>query len=176
MTTRTAELLMAIAMLLMSLGIIWSILGGGLAIGWVPATETFGAGMWPFWLSVGMVLSSLWILIRWFMGTTPESRNEDPYIYPRSLPLVVISFVSLTVMVILVNIVGTYIAVALFLGFYMRVVGKHSWKSTILASLAMVFFIYFLFEWQLSKYLPKGLPIFEDGFLWLDNFRWKYLM
>jgi hypothetical protein len=39
-----------------------------------------------------------------------------------------------------------------------------------------VIFIYFLFEWQLSKYLPKGLPIFEDGFLWLDNFRWEYLM
>ena len=23
-------------------------------------------------------------------------------------------------------------------------------------------FIYFLFEWQLTKYLPKGWPVFED--------------
>ena len=34
----------------------------------------------------------------------------------------------------------------------------------------------FLFEWQLAKYLPKGLPVFEDAFLWIDNFRWEYLM
>ena len=39
-----------------------------------------------------------------------------------------------------------------------------------------IFFIYFLFEWQLAKYLPKGLPVFEDAFLWIDNFRWEYLM
>ena len=176
MTTRTAELLMAIAMLLMSLGIIWSILGGGLRIGWVEETETFGAGMWPFWLSVGMVLSSLWILVRWFQGTTPESRSDAPYVDPDTMMLVVTSFVSLTVMVILISVVGTYIAVALFLGFYMRVVGKHSWGAVIGGSLGMVVFIYFLFEWQLSKYLPKGWPIFENGFLWIDNFRWTYLM
>jgi hypothetical protein len=39
-----------------------------------------------------------------------------------------------------------------------------------------ILFIYFLFEWQLAKYLPKGLPVFEDAFLWVDNFRWEYLM
>jgi len=176
MSTRTAEFLMAIGMLLMSLGIIWSILSDGLAIGWVPERGTFGAGMWPFWLSVGMVLSSLWILYRWYRGVTPESRDLSSYIDPEQLVLVVFSFVSLLGMVILVEIVGTYIAVAIFLGVYMRVIGKHSWTKTILLCLGTVLFIYFLFEWQLAKYLPKGWPIFEDGFLWIDNYRWEYLM
>jgi hypothetical protein len=58
----------------------------------------------------------------------------------------------------------------------MRFIGKHSWPMTSTTVFGAVIFIYFLFEWQLSKYLPKGLPIFEDGFLWLDNFRWEYLM
>ena len=34
--------------------------------------------------------------------------------------------------------------------------------------------VYLLFEVALTKYLPKGWPIFEEGFLWLDNFRWEY--
>jgi putative tricarboxylic transport membrane protein len=89
---------------------------------------------------------------------------------------VAVSFIGLTVMVVLVSFVGTYISIALFLGFYMRVIGKHSWGLTTATVIGMVLMVYFLFEWQLSKYLPKGLPIFEDGFLWIDNFRWTYLM
>lgn len=175
MSTRSAELLMGIGMFVFSLSLMWSVWSDGLNIGWVEERGP-GAGVWPFWLSFGMALTSLWTLVRWYKQATPESRNENPYIYPHSLGLVLISFIALTVMIFLVTIVGTYIAIFLFLGFYMRVLGKHSWRVTLAMSFGAVFFIYFLFEWQLTKYLPKGLPMFEDGFLWLDNFRWKYLM
>ena len=30
------------------------------------------------------------------------------------------------------------------------------------------------FEVALTKYLPKGWPIFEEGFLYLDNFRYEW--
>lgn len=175
MTTRTAEFVMAMAMLVFSLGLMWSVYADDLTIGWVEGRGP-GAGMWPFWLSLGMALVSLWTLIRWFQGATPESQNEAPYIDPDSFVLVATSFAALTVMLVLVGIVGTYIAIALFLGFYMRVLGGHSWRLTISMSFGMVVFIYFLFEWQLTKYLPKGWKVFEDGFLWIDNFRWEYLM
>lgn len=175
MSTRTAELLAAIGLLVFSLAMMWSIHTHGLKIGWVPGRGP-GAGVWPFWLSLGMALTSVWTLVRWVRKTTPESRDESPYIDPDHFALVAISFIALTVMVVLVSFIGTYIAIALFLGFYMRVIGKHTWGMTSATVVGAVIFIYFLFEWQLSKYLPKGLPIFEDGFLWIDNFRWKYLM
>lgn len=175
MSTRSAELLMGIGMFVFSLSLMWSVWADGLNIGWVEERGP-GAGVWPFWLSFGMALSSLWTLVRWYKQATPESRNENPYINPHSLALVVISFVALTLMVFLVNIVGTYIAIFLFLGFYMRVLGGHTWRMTLIMCIGAVLFIYFLFEWQLTKYLPKGLPVFEEGFLWIDNFRWKYLM
>ena len=175
MSIRSAELLMGIAMFLFSLSIMWSVWADGLNIGWVEERGP-GAGVWPFWLSFGMALTSVWTLVRWFRGTTPESRNLSAYIDPESIGLVVMSFVALTVMIILVNIVGTYIAVFLFLGFYMKVLGGHRWGVTLAMCVGAVIFIYFLFEWQLTKYLPKGWPIFEDGFLWIDNYRWEYLM
>ena len=174
MSTRTAELLMGILMSVFSLSLMWSVWSDGLNIGWVEGRGP-GAGVWPFWLSLGMALVSIWTLVRWFQGATPESRNEAPYIDPKSLVLVVVSFVALTAMIFLVGIVGTYISIALFLGFYMRALGRHSWGVTIAMCVGTVIFIYVLFEWQLSKYLPKGWPMFENGFLYLDNYRWDFV-
>ena len=89
MSTRTAELLMAIGMLVFSLGMMWNIHNDGLVIGWVPERGP-GSGVWPFWLSLGMALCSVWTLVRWFRGITPESRNHSPYIDPESLGLVAV--------------------------------------------------------------------------------------
>jgi len=175
MSTRIAELLVGVGMLALSLGLMWNVYSDGLSIGWIDGRGP-GAGMWPFWLSLGMALTCVWTLIRWVRGTTAESRSESPYIDPESLGLVLISIVSLTGLIVMVEIVGSYIAISVFLGFYMRVVGRHGWPIVIAFMIGGPIFIYFLFEWQLSKYLPKGLPIFEEGFLWIDDFRWRYLM
>lgn len=175
MSTRSAELLMGIGMFLFSLSLMWRVYADGLTIGWVDGRGP-GAGVWPFWLSLGMALASLWTLVRWLRGSTAESRDTGPYIDPESFGFVAASFVALTVMIFLVNIVGTYIAVFLFLGFYMKVLGGHRWSTTLIMCFGAVVFIYFLFEWQLTKYLPKGWPIFEEMFLWIDNYRWEYLM
>ena len=153
----------------------WSIRQDGLVIGWIDGRGP-GSGVWPFWLSLGMALTSVWTIIRWYLGQTPESHNEAPYVDPESMGLVLVSFVALTVMLFLVGIIGTYLAVAAFMVFYMRFVGGHRLGLSITMAIGSMVFIYFLFEWQLSKYLPKGLPFFEEIFLWLDNYRWEYLM
>jgi putative tricarboxylic transport membrane protein len=65
MTVRTAELLMAIALSLLSLA--FMVKSAELNIGWVPGRGP-GAGAWPFWLSVGMLAASLATVFRWFRG------------------------------------------------------------------------------------------------------------
>ena len=173
MTVRTAELLMAIALLIVSLGLMANIYFGELNIGWVKGRGP-GSGMWPFWLSLGMALSSLATLIRWFMRVTPESRSTAQYIDPETLFLVGISVVALLTMLILMNVIGTYLTLILFMFFYVRLIGRHSWRMTIGMMLGTPVFVYLLFEVALTKYLPKGWPIFEEGFLWIDNLRYQY--
>lgn len=173
MTVRTAELLMGIATLLVSLGLMWNVYSDGLRIGWVEGRGP-GAGMWPFWLSLGMALASLATLVRWYQGKTPESRSLEPYIARETLFLVVVSAFALLVLLILMNIIGTYLALMLFMLFYVRFLGQHSWGMTTGFVIGTPIFVYLLFEVALTKYLPKGWPIFEEGFLWLDNFRWQY--
>lgn len=173
MTIRTAELLMAIATLLLSLGLMLNVYTDGLRIGWVPGRGP-GAGMWPFWLSAGMALASLATLLRWFQRKTPESRSTEPYIARETLFLVAVSAASVLALLILMNVIGTYLSLMAFMFFYVRVLGKHNWTTTVAFVLGAPIFVYLLFEVALTKYLPKGLPIFEDGFLWIDNFRWQY--
>ena len=173
MSVRTAELLMGFATLALSLGLMWNVWSDGLRIGWVEGRGP-GAGMWPFWLSLGMALASVATLIRWFQRKTPESRSTDPYIAPETLFLVLVSAVSLLVLLLLMNIIGTYLALMVFMFFYVRIIGKHGWGMTTAMVVGTPIFVYLLFEVALTKYLPKGLPIFEEGFLWIDNFRWQY--
>ena len=53
MTTRSAELLMAIVMGLFSIGLMWK--STELEIGWIPDRGP-GGGAWPFWLSAAMLV------------------------------------------------------------------------------------------------------------------------
>ena len=174
MTVRTAELIMGIATLLLSLGLMFNVYADGLNIGWVDGRGP-GAGVWPFWLSAGMALASLATLVRWALRITPESRSTDPYIAPETLFIVSVAAFSLLAMLILINIIGTYLTLMLFMLFYVRIIGKHTWPMTIAMVIGTPIFVYLLFEVALTKYLPKGLPIFEEGFLWIDNFRYELL-
>ena len=173
MTVRTAELLMALATLAIAIGLMFNVYADGLRIGWVEGRGP-GAGMWPFWLSLGMAIAAFVTLVRWFLGATPESRNLDPYIAPETLFLVAVSAVALLVFLFLITYLGTYIALMIFMFFYIRIIGRHSWGMTIAFVISTPIFCYLLFEVALTKYLPKGLPMFEEWFLFIDDYRWKY--
>ncbi|NNK77541.1 MAG: tripartite tricarboxylate transporter TctB family protein [Litoreibacter sp.] len=173
MTVRTAELLMAIATLILSLGLMLSIYTDGLRIDWVEGRGP-GAGVWPFWLSAGMAAASVWTLVRWYRGQTPESRSYDPYVSRETVFLVLVSATSLLVLLIMMNIIGTYLSLIAFMFFYVRILGRHTWPMTVGFMLGTPIAVYLLFEVALTKYLPKGLPIFEEGFLWIDNLRYEW--
>lgn len=174
MTVRTAELYMGIATFVAALGIMLKVYLDGLVIGWIDGRGP-GSGMWPFWLSVGMALAALATLVRWYQGVTPESRSEEPYIASDTMKLVVISALALLAFLFLITYIGTYLALMVFMFFYIRVLGGHSWLMTIAMVLGTPIFCYLLFEVALTKYLPKGLPIFEEGFLVIDDIRWRLM-
>ena len=173
MTVRTAELLMAIATLVVSLGLMLNIYTSDLVIGWIEGRGP-GAGMWPFWLSLGMALASAWTLIRWFRRTTPESRSTEEYLPRETIFVVTVTALALLAFLVLIHIIGTYLALMVYMFASLRFLGGHTMRTTIALTLASPVFIYLLFEVALTKYLPKGLPIFEEGFLVIDNLRYEW--
>jgi putative tricarboxylic transport membrane protein len=150
---RVAELVMALAMAVFSLYLMWK--SAELPIGWIPE-EGPGGGAFPFWLSVGMLVCCMVIVIRWFRRTSPLSRSTEPYMDTRAVRIFALAAGSLFVMIASIHLIGVYGAIPLFLIFYMRYMGSHPWRLTGALAVAMPVATFFFFEIALKISLPKG--------------------
>ncbi len=156
---RVAELSMAVVMAIFSLYLMWK--STELPIGWIP-NEGPGGGAFPFWLSLGMLLCCLWMIARWVRRTSPTSRSTEPFMTPQTLKMFLLVAGSLTAMIGLIHIIGVYGAVPLFLIFYVRFLGRHSWAITGALAFSTPIAMFFFFEIALRKTLPQGFtePLF----------------
>lgn len=159
MSVRMAELVMGILTLVISVAVM--IKSAELHIGWVPGRGP-GAGAWPFWLAAGMALASIATIVRWVMRATPESRSREPYIDSDTVGLVVGTMLTLLITITLIEYIGMYFGLMLFLLFYVKVIGRHEWPKTLAITIGGPIFIFCLFEWALQKDLPKGSLIPEE--------------
>lgn len=159
MSVRTAELLMAIMMGSFSIYLMFK--SAELPIGWIE-DEGPGGGAWPFWLSSIMLLSCFGILFNWFRKRGPIASSNKVYIESRVLLDVAAVTGSLIVTVGLFSFIGIYGALPLFLIFYLRFLGKHTWKLTSTLAILIPVVIFYFFEITLKIILPKGItePLF----------------
>ena len=159
MTVRTAELLMAIMMGIFSIYLM--VKSAELPIGWIDG-EGPGGGAWPFWLSLVMLICCLGIMFNWFRKHGPIATSNKVYIEPHVLVDVAAVAISLIITVALFSFIGIYGALPLFLVFYLRFLGKHSWRLTSTLSVAIPVVIFYFFEITLKIILPKGItePLF----------------
>ena len=159
MTVRTAELVMGVLTALASIGLM--IKSAELNIGWVPERGP-GSGAWPFWLSMGMLLASLATIWRWYRKLTPESRNLELYMSRDTVVVVGISAGAILFLLAATHWVGIYASLTVFLLFYVKFVGRHSWVTSIALTIGIPVFIFVLFEWALKIPLPKSItePLF----------------
>jgi hypothetical protein len=159
MSTRVAELAMAILMGVFSLYLMYK--SAELPIGWIP-DEGPGGGAWPFWLSVMMLLSCVGIIVNWARRKGSVAVSEEPYIERGVLIEVGLVALALIVTVGLFGLIGVYGALPLFLLFYLRFLGNHSWGLSISLALLIPIITFFFFEITLKITLPKGVtePLF----------------
>lgn len=159
MTVRAAELLMAIVMAVFSVYLMWK--SAELPIGWIK-DEGPGGGAWPFWLAAVMLACCILTVVRWYRRMTPESRSEQPFMDETTRGIFFVTTGSLAAMLVAVHFIGMYFAMMLFLVFYTRFVGRHSWKLVVPLSLGLPVGLFFFFEALMRIILPKGYsePLF----------------
>ncbi len=159
MTVRTAELLMALMMGAFSIYLM--VKSYELPVGWIKGSGP-GGGTWPFWLSAIMLISCLGILFNWFRKHGPIASSTRVYIQAHVLMDVAAVAASLIVTVALFSFIGIYGALPLFLIFYLRVLGRHSWLLSGTLSIVIPVVIFYFFEITLKIILPKGItePLF----------------
>ena len=156
---RLAELLMAIVMGLFSVYLM--IKSAELPIGWIPEQGP-GGGAFPFWLSVGMLLCCIAMVINWLRKSSPPARSTEAYMSPQAWKQFAISAGSLGVTIGLFHIIGVYFAIPMYLIFSMRTMGGHSWRLCGAVAFGVVVVTFLFFEITLNIVLPKGVtePLF----------------
>ena len=154
MSVRVAELAMAILMGVFSLYLMYK--SAELPIGWIQ-DEGPGGGAWPFWLAAMMLLSCVGIIVNWVRRKGRVAVSKEPYIERGVLIEVGLVALALIVTVGLFSFIGVYGALPLFLLFYLRFLGNHSWRLSILFSVLTPIITFFFFEITLKITLPKGI-------------------
>ena len=159
MTVRTAELLMAIMMGAFSIYLM--VKSAELPIGWIDE-EGPGGGTWPFWLATIMLISCGGILFNWIRKKGDIATSTKTYIEAHVLGDVAAVAGALIVTVGLFSFIGVYGALPLFLVFYIRFLGKHSWPLTATLAVLIPVVTFYFFEITLKIILPKGItePLF----------------
>lgn len=156
---RKAEFVMAAVMGIFSLYLMWK--SAELTVGWIPE-EGPGGGAWPFWLSAVMLICCIMILINWFRRKSPPSQSEEVYMDQGTAAAVGLVAGSLIATVALFYVIGVYGALPLFMIFYVRFLGRHSWPATAAMAVITPVATFFFFDIALKITLPKGLTIIEE--------------
>jgi putative tricarboxylic transport membrane protein len=144
---RTAEFVTASILILLGGVVIFDAVR--LGIGW--GTDGPRSGFFPFWLALIMVIACGIIILQALWRS-----SREVFVTREQLGPVLQVFWPAAAMVLLTRFVGLYVASALYIGFYMRWVGRHSWFAVVTLSVAIPVITFFTFELWFLVPMPKG--------------------
>ena len=120
-----------------------------LGFGWGPDGPR--SGFFPFWLALIMVIVCGVILVQ----AALDHRGKS-FVSREQLNSVLKVLWPATAAVTLMHFVGLYVASALYMGFYMRWVGRHSWVAVVAIALGIPIASFLVFEKWFLVPMPKG--------------------
>ena len=144
---RAADLLTALA--LMAVGVLVLADALRLGIGW--GTDGPRSGFFPFWLAVLLLACCVAIAVQAW-----RARVAKPFVSRDGLAPVLKMLLPATAAVVVTQFLGLYVATALYMGLYMRWIGRHSWLAVAVMSLAFPVITFVIFERWFLVPMPKG--------------------
>jgi putative tricarboxylic transport membrane protein len=144
---RAAELVTASVLMLLGGVVLFDAVRIG--FGWGPDGPR--SGFFPFWLALIMVIVCGVILAQAAWDTQRKS-----FVSREQLGPVLKVLWPATAAVALMHFVGLYVASALYMGFYMRWVGRHSWVAVVAIALGIPIGCFLVFEKWFLVPMPKG--------------------
>jgi putative tricarboxylic transport membrane protein len=148
-STRTVELVVAALFFAFGAIVAWDSLRIGASWG----AEGPQAGYFPFYIGLIICFSTATIFVR---GLWAKAKAHETFVSRGQLKLVLKMLVPSIVYVILIGLIGIYVASTLFIGFFMLWLGKYSWAKTVPIAVGVSVAFFLLFEVWFNVPLPKG--------------------
>ena len=147
--TNLVEAVVAGILLIVGIGTVFE--SRRLGSGWT--TDGPGAGYFPFYIGVIIVISSLGIL---FQALASKSKNTEIFVDAVQLRRVLSVLIPAALYVLTVTFLGLYVASAIYIALFMIILGKYSWIKAVIAALAVNTLFFFMFEVWFKVPLFKG--------------------
>jgi len=144
---RAADITTAAVLIAGGLLVMWDSLRIG--IGW--GTDGPKSGFFPFWLGLIMVGACLLIAAKAYRRT-----DRTPFVRRGAIAPVLKVLLPATAFVLSIHWIGLYIATTVYMGLYMRWIGRHSWVSVVVMSVTVSIVTFFVFEIWFLVPMPKG--------------------
>lgn len=146
---RTVGAISAIAIFL--IGVVMMLDNYKLGAGW--AKDGPESGYFPFRIGAIICIASVIVLLQTLFGKT---RSTKTFVTWARFKLVMLVLVPTLVYVLAIQLAGIYVASALFVAAFMRVMDKYNWLKTLGISIGVTVTLFWLFEVQFMVPLPKG--------------------
>jgi len=111
------------------------------------------AGYFPFYIGIIICVSTAVIFVR---ALWAKAKSHESFVSRGQLKMVMKMLVPSIVYVVLIGFIGIYVASTLFIGFFMRWLGKYSWAKTVPIAVGVSLAFFMLFEVWFIVPLPKG--------------------
>lgn len=146
---RTVETITAIIIFL--IGIVMIVDNYKLGAGW--DKDGPQAGYFPLRIGAIICIASVIVLLQSLFG---KNRSTKTFVTGERFKLVLRMFVPTIAYVLVIQLAGIYVASALFIGAFMRVMGNYSWLKSLVVSIGVTVMLFWMFEVQFLVPLPKG--------------------
>jgi putative tricarboxylic transport membrane protein len=144
---RAADLATAAVLIAGGMLVIWDSVRIG--IGW--GTDGPKSGFFPFWLGVLMIAVCLVIAAQ-----ALRRADRPPFVRRGAIAPVLKVLLPATAFVLVTHWIGLYVATTLYMASYMRWIGRHSWPSVVVISVAVSAVTFYVFEIWFLVPMPKG--------------------
>ena len=139
------------AVVIFLIGVVMMVDNYKVGAGW--AADGPQSGYFPFRVGAIICISAVVVGLKALFG---QHRNDEVFVSWVRFRLVLMVLVPTIVYVLATQFVGIYVASAVFIAAFMRVMDKRAWWKVALISLGTSVALFWLFEIQFMVPLPKG--------------------
>jgi putative tricarboxylic transport membrane protein len=111
-------------------------------------------GYFPFYIGLLICISAVVNIVRALLLKPDKNKT---FVQVGQLKLVLTVLIPTAIYAFLVTWIGIYVSSVLFIGFFMRWLGKYPWWKVVAVSVGTVVVFYTVFEKWFQVPLPKGI-------------------
>ena len=149
LSRRVAEVIGAVG--IFAVGVVMMVDNYKIGAGW--ASDGPESGYFPFRIGVILGLASLVVALRSLFA---NPHQQEVFVSWQRLKPVLLVLLPTAVYVLAIQFLGIYVASALFVAAFMRVMDRSGWLKTLLVSIGVSALLFWMFEMQFTVPLPKG--------------------